>query len=272
MRNRLTYAAWSHARREPAFRDLYDAEGAGSVPLYAYRDLVNNVYRDPLVRPEKVEDYELGAAWRGRAASATVNLFRMDLRDELVYAGQFNTDLGYPILGNAARSVHQGVELGARLERSAGRNATLTLDANTSLSDHHFVEYRERYGATPADEVSYDGNALGFFPAVLGNLSSRLAWNGVRLGADTRYIGRIYLDQTESSAASIAPQTVVDASAAFGARIAGSGIEFSLRVFNLLDRDYETGGYMDYDADGSLSPRFIPGATRSVLGQVRVEW
>ncbi len=269
--NVTTFAAWSHARREPAFRDLYDAEGAGSVPLYAYRDLANNVYRDPLVRPEKVQDYELGAAWRGRVASATANLFRMDFRDELVYAGQFNTDLGYPILGNAARSVHQGVELAARLERRV-RYVALTLDANTSLSDHHFVEYRERYGSTPADEVSYDGNALGFFPAVLGNLSGRLAWNGIRLGADTRYIGRIYLDQTESRAASIAPHTIVDANAAFGTRIAGSGVEFSLRVFNLLDREYETGGYMDYDADGSLSPRFIPGATRSVLAQVRVEW
>ena len=37
-----------------------------------------------------------------------------------------------------------------------------------------------------------------------------------------------------------------------------AGVEFSLRVFNLFDREYETGGYMDYDLDGSLSPRFIP--------------
>ena len=40
----------------------------------------------------------------------------------------------------------------------------------------------------------------------------------------------------------------------------------------ILDREYETGGYMDYDLDGSLSPRFIPGATRNALAQVRVEW
>jgi len=266
------FAAWAHARREPAFRDLYDAEGAGSVPLYAYRDPANNIYRDPLVRPERVQDYEVGAAWRGRDASATVNLFRMDLRDELVYAGQFNTDLGYPILGNAAQSVHQGVELAARLERSLSGDVALTLDANTSLSDHHFVEYRERYGATSADEISYDGNALGFFPAALGNVSGRVAWNGVRLGADARYIGRIYLDQTESRSASIAPVALVDAIGGYSARIAGTRVEFSLRVFNLLDREYETSGYMDYDADGSLSPRFVPGATRSVLGQVRMEW
>ncbi len=107
---------------------------------------------------------------------------------------------------------------------------------------------------------------------MLGNLSGRIASHGMRLGVDTRYIGRIYLDQTESRAASIAPHVLVDANAAFGARVAGAGVEFSLRVFNLLDREYETGGYMDYDLDGALSPRFIPGATRSLLAQVRVEW
>ena len=127
-------------------------------------------------------------------------------------------------------------------------------------------------GPTAADEVRYDGNALGFFPAVLGNPSGRIAARGMRLGVDTRYIGRIYLDQTESRSASISPHAIVDANASFGARLAGAGIEFSLRVFNLLDREYETGGYMDYDLDGSLSPRFIPGATRSALAQVRVEW
>ena len=120
--------------------------------------------------------------------------------------------------------------------------------------------------------MRYDSNALGFFPAVLGNLSGRIAVRGMRLGVDTRCIGRIYLDQTESRSASIAPHALVDANAAFGARVAGAGVEFSLRVFNLFDREYETGGYMDYDPDGTLSPRFIPGATRNALAQVRVEW
>ena len=45
-----------------------------------------------------------------------------------------------------------------------------------------------------------------------------------------------------------------------------------LRVLNLLNEKYETGGYMDYDALGALVPHFIPAATRSFLGEVRIEF
>jgi len=267
-----TFASWSQARREPAFRDLYDAEGVGSVPLYRVVDVAAGVYDDPLVRPEKVNDFEAGASWRGRAAAATVNLFRMDFRDELVYAGQFDTDLGYPIIGNAARSVHQGVELAGRIEGALGDAGVRgALDANATLSDNHFDEYREVYGSTPADVVSYDGNAIGFFPAVMGNLAGRLSWNGITLGADVRYVGRIYVDNTETESASIEPHTVVNALGAWRIPWAGTHVRLGVRVFNLFDETYETGGYMDYDAMGNLVPHLVPAAKRNVLAEVRVE-
>ena len=257
------FASWAQSRREPAFRDLYDAEGAGSVPLYSNGK--------PLIRPERVNDYEAGASWRGAGAQASANLFRMDFRDELVYAGQFNTDLGYPILGNAARSVHQGVELAGRVERGLAHDLKVTLDGNTTLSDNHFVEYREVYGLTPADIVSYDGKAIGFFPAVLANLSARVGWKDASAGLEMQHAGRMYLDNTESILASAGPRTIFNATAAWRFALgAQSRAELSLRVFNLLDTRYAAGGYMDYDALGNLVPQFVPAATRNVLGQVRV--
>jgi iron complex outermembrane receptor protein len=267
------FASWSRASREPAFRDLYDAEGAGSVPLYRQVDVAAGVYEDPLIRPEKVDDLELGGSWRGPDASLALNLFRMDFRDELVYAGQFNTDLGYPILGNAARSVHQGIELSARAQRAIAPGARLSLDGNFTLGDHHFVRYREEWGPTPADVAVYDGNAIGFFPAVLGNASARLDWGPWTIGADVQHAGRIYLDHTESRAASIAPRAVANAVAAWRVPLPGGATGAArLQVFNLLDRRYETGGYMAYDAGGVLVPHYIPAATRHVLAGVRVDF
>lgn len=276
------FAAVSHSRREPAFRDLYDAEGAGSVPL-----LENGT---PLVRPERVNDYELGATRRQRALTVSANLFRMDFRDELVYAGQFNSDLGYPILGNAARSVHQGVEFegqarfgGAPSEgfgadgdagMGPGRRAKLELSANATLSDNHFIRYREFYGPTPADEVSYDGKAIGFFPAVLVNLAARLGWRGATVGAEAQRVGRIYLDNTEDPAGSIRSHTVLNLSAGYRAlrpRDGGPGLELTVRVLNALDARYETGGY-SYLYAGTRYTDFIPAATRNALAQVRVEF
>ncbi len=270
------FASWSNARREPAFRDLYDAEGPGSVPLYRVRDLANNVYADPLVRPERVNAWEAGASWRrgepggaGAALNASANLYRMDFRDELVYAGQYDTDLGYPILGNAAASVHQGVELAARGAWPLARGASFALDANASLADNHFVEYRERYGPTAADEVSYDGNALAYFPDRLANVAGTLAWRAFALGASVQHAGRIWLDNSESRPVSIAPRTTLDLTASARTRVAGSAAELTLRVFNALDARYETGGYYDFDL---LEPVFTPAATRNWLLGARVEF
>jgi iron complex outermembrane receptor protein len=263
-RNSTTlFASFAVSSREPAFRDLYDAEGAGSVPLYRIRDAAANRYEDPLIKPEHVSDWEAGLAWRGASAAATVNLFRMDLRDELVYAGQFNTDLGYPILGNAARSVHQGVELAARAQRTLPGRLRLDMDANATLSDNHFVEYREAWGPEPGDVVSYDGKTLG--------LAVRAGWRDVTAGIEAQHAGRIYLDNNQNLPASIDPRTVWNATAGWGFAVGGaSRAELSLRVSNLLDERYAAGGYMDYDTAGDLAPMFVPAATRSWFTQVSV--
>lgn len=268
--NMTAFLAWSHANREPAFRDLYDAEGAGSVPLY--QDALLGTYRDPLIRPERVHDYEAGAAWRRGGLGLSANLFRMDFRDELVYAGQFNTDLGYPILGNAARSVHQGMELAGHLESATASGVRVTLGANATLSDNHFVRYRETLGTNPGDTLSYDGKTIGFFPAVLGNISASVGWRGAAFGAETQSIGRMYLDNTEDVTGSIRPHTVLNLSGRYRVGLPNGGAAaFSVRVFNALDARYETGGY-SYLYAGTRYTDFIPAATRNALAQVRVEF
>ena len=263
------FASYAYASREPAFRDLYDAEGVGSVPLYRRVDIAAGVYEDPLIRPEHVHHIEVGGQWQSEQASVSANVFRMDFRDELVYAGQFNTDLGYSILGNAARSLHQGVELSARASRKLGSFAS-EWSANATLLDQHFVKFREQYGPTPADEVSYDGKALGFFPASMANASARLIWKGHEIGATAQYIGRIYVDNTETAANSIEPRTVLDLLASGTHRVGGANVGLTLRLNNVLDKLYETSGYLDYDAVGDLVPHLVPAAGRNGSVQVSV--
>jgi iron complex outermembrane recepter protein len=266
-----TYASWSAASREPAFRDLYDAEGVGSVPLYGTIDVAAGIYADPLIRPEHVNDFEAGAAWRGHGVTASASAFYMDFRDELVYAGQFNTDLGYPILGNAARSVHQGLELAAAATRAFGP-VRGSLDANATLSDNHFVTYTESWGPNPEDQANYDGKPLGFFPAVMGNATVRAEWRGASLAATVQHAGRIYVDNTGTDANSIAPRTTLDLAGAVARGVGGARAELSLRATNVTDRRYATGGWMDYDSVGNLVPVLVPAATRGWLAGLRVAW
>ena len=258
------------ASREPAFRDLYDAEGVGSLPLYGSVDVAANRYANPLIRPEHTSDLELGAAWTGAAANASITLYRMDFRDELVFAGQWNADLGYSVLGNAARSVHQGVELAGALACPIGA-LTLGLQGNAAFADQHFVRYRESYGPTPADQVSYDGNPIGFAPATIAHAGVRASAHGAALAAEVEHTGRIFVDATGSVANSIGPRTTLALHANWARALAGGRIEAGARVFNVTNERYATGGYIDLDpATGAYVPQFIPAATRNGLLELRV--
>src|SRR5262249_41080547 len=202
------FASYGYGSREPALRDLFDAEGVGAVPLYRRVDVAAGVIQDPLVRPEHVHDYEAGGTWSAGRSSLTANLYRMDFRDELVFAGQFDTDLGYPILGNAARSVHEGVELAAATARRFAHDLDAGVEGNATFSNNHSGECREQAGPTPADQVVFAGKPLGFFPATMANAAARLSWRGLSARVESRYAGRQYVDNTGTKALSIGPHTV----------------------------------------------------------------
>jgi len=266
------FAAYGYGSREPALRDLFDAEGVGAVPLFRRVDVAAGVIQDPLVRPEHVHDYELGGTWAAGRSSLGANLYRMDFRDELVFAGQFDTDLGYPILGNAPRSVHEGIELAGATARRLARGIDAGLEGNATFSNNHFVEFREADGPTPADQVVFDGKPLGFFPATMANVAGRVAWHGLAARIESRYAGRQFLDNTGTTALSIGPHTVWNGALSASGRALGTSATVTLRGFNLGDLRYATSGYLDLDTHGNLAPTVIPAATRSWLAEVRVDW
>ena len=267
------FASWSYAAREPALRDLYDGESVGNVPNYA---LVNGApdYSQPLVRPEDVNDFELGATWHGPSLGITTNLFRMNFRDEQVYAGQFNSDLGYPVTGNAAQSIHQGIELSANASTRPGSGPRLTLDANATLSDNHFIHYTEfDPTADPAvyEKVVLDGKTIGFFPGMLANAGVHADWKVGRLGAQVHYAGRQYLDNSESTDASLGPHATVDLDGSLHHTLAGIPTTLTVRVMNVPDDHYANGGYA-YRFDHVTYSSYIPAATRNALAELRIDF
>jgi len=262
------FGSWSYGQREPRFVDLYKGERVPSVAYYGHYDPALGIAENPLVRPEKVSDVELGARFGAHGVTATANLFRMDFRDELVDY-QFNSDFNDWVTTNAARSVHQGAELAIAAEARPGGGLSLTLDANTTLSDNHFVEFDEQLDATTS--VSRDGKTIGFYPPAIANIGVRLLWNGVTLGAETQQFSEIFLDNGEDASGRNAPHGVLNLSGGYRHPF-GSGSEVALvvRVFNALDRKYETGGYFDYDEAGNYVAHFVPAATRNALVQLDV--
>ena len=268
--NLTTYASWSYGEREPRFVDLYKGERVPSVAYYGEYDPARGIAADPLVRPEKVSDWEVGGSLGGHGVTASAGLFRMDFRDELVDF-QFNSSYNDWVTTNAARSVHQGVELALAAEGRPRSGLTLSLDANATISDNHFVDFQEQLDAVTS--VSRNGRTIGFFPPAIGRVAARLLWNGVMLGAETAQFGEIFLDNGEDPSGRIAPHGVLDVNGGYR-RAFGNGSEAALvlRLFNVLDRKYETGGYFDYDQNGSYVAHFVPAATRHAIAQLDVSF
>jgi iron complex outermembrane receptor protein len=263
------FGSWSYGQREPRFVDLFKGERVPGVAYYGSYDPANGIAEDPLVRPEKVSDFELGGAYSAGGVRASANLFRMDFRDELVDY-QFNPDFYDWVTTNAARSLHQGVELAVAAEARPRGGLTLALDANATLSDNHFVDFDEQLD--PVTSVSRDGKGIGFFPRTIANAGARLLWSGALLGAEAQHAGEIFLDNGEDPGGRIAPRTVLNLSAGYRRALGAGEAALVVRLLNALDAKYETGGYFDYDEAGSYVAHFVPAAARNAIVQLDVRF
>jgi|KBSSwiStaDraftv2_1062776.scaffolds.fasta_scaffold01488_6 iron complex outermembrane receptor protein len=280
------YAQAVQTRSEPAFGNVWNPEDdlldpAGSAAdHFATFDPGENRYSDPFAKPERLRSYELGAGFRRGTTHAKVNLYRMDFRDEFVFAGGLDQD-GVPLTTNAARSVHQGIEI----EASGRLPGEVDLSGSVSFSDDVLEDYVVFAPAAPAP-IDYSGNRIALFPDRLARLSVARTFGPVRLELSGRYIGRIFLDQSENERKNPALRDqdgwvdkeidpygvlmfrgVADLSR-FVKREKGS-LTLRLTVDNLLDENYATFGYSYPDETyTTFFSEFFPAATRTVLAGV----
>jgi iron complex outermembrane receptor protein len=265
------YGSVSTARSDPAFRDVWDPQDpfANPASLFAHYDPGARRYSDPLAGPEKLLDFELGAAFRGKGSTLKANVYRMRFRDELVFAGGIDDD-GIPRTDNAGRSTHEGIEL----EGSARLPGGLTLTGYAAASRDVLDQYTLVFGPNPEDVVDYSGNRVALFPDHQARAELARRFGPVRVVLGARRIGTIYLDNSENERLDpeareapgyvdkkIDPYTLCDLQAFWtvGRSFGGKDhpLSLELHVENLLDRRYAAFGYA-YGA-----PEFIPGATRS---------
>ena len=247
------YANAGINHREPTDGELFDTwtggDDLGAVPLFASRREVPDgnggiayvEWSDPLVRPERVVDRELGVGWRGRGAEWTLGGYWMDFTDEIVPYGGVNSD-GSSIRGNAGRTRHRGLELSARAQLA--RTHTVALTASRSWDDAVEFIFHDWDGSV----YDYAGNPLALFPRYLATATWDGAWGGgLRSRVRVRSTGRQWLDNSGLGERTIDPWTTVDLSLWLDLReaglIHGSEVSVFAHVRNLADVEYETWGY-----------------------------
>jgi iron complex outermembrane receptor protein len=258
--------------REPTDNELFDTwEGGDDLGVRPLFDTIKKIHyladgvtvdwvewSDPRVQEEKVVDYELGMNWAGENLSFTLGGYWMDFENEIVPYGGTNEE-GLGIRGNAARTLHRGLELGLRA-RVTPRNL-LTVAASRSWDEFDEFEFID-WDGTPYD---YSGNPIALFPDRLLSVALRTSWNEkVASQVRARHVGRQQLDNTGDADRVIDPYSTLDFSIWADLSVFGleglAGARAFLHVRNLGDTEYETYGYYDGWNGGN---HYIPGPSRN---------
>lgn len=258
------YFSVALANREPRMKTLYDGEeaGAGAMPQFRATGAGMFDYQEPLVRPERLVDVELGAQLTRVAWRAGANLYLMQFTDEIVPSGGLD-QFGVPRTGNAERTRHIGLELEAAARLARG----LDVYGNATLSRSRYLRFVEYVTGEGMDRA---GSPIAGFPSPVANLGMTYSRQGLRVRVELLHTGKQNVDNGGGLDASGRPNpefvvdayTLVNASVrhAFGGSSVLDGLELSLDVNNALSSRVLLSGNAGFGA-----PQFFPSALRHIF-------
>ena len=274
-----TYLNISVAHREPADNELFNLwEGPDDLgvqplfktsrPVYRNGQIAYIEWKDPLVKPEQLIDYELGVNYLRPTTRIRLNFFWMAFRNEIVPYSQVN-DEGFPVRGNAESTVHRGVELS--LTQALPLN--LQFSGNLAYNQNKFVkfiQYDYNWDTGEITTTDFSGNTIAGFPDVLANARLTYQNGGLRASVHYQYVGKQYLDNTNRNDRIIPAFSVTNVQFSYQlGTIAGlHNLEILFRVNNVFNKKYYTAGYYDAWAGENY---YWPAATRNWIAGLRFQ-
>jgi|GEM_PF-835561 len=233
----------------------------------------NDTIVPPTVKPEYVEDYEVGARYSMDGFSATLNGYREDFRNTFITVTDPVTQLSQ--FRNGGSSRYQGVELQLKQDWQTASSGTLSAYFNYA---HNQAKFTSSFTSDFAGQVNA-GQPLAGVPQNLVSAGVTWKWQGWRVNAQGRFVDKQYIDQLFAgtpTASTIRPYAVFDIGVSDTVQFASSGfghqVRFGLNVDNVFDRHYLNTAYTDTDYSGNDFIRGIVAAPRSITGSVDIDF
>lgn len=239
----------------PKFGFMYHNNGHkvyGSLAL-SHREPERNNFTDNgsygAPKAEQLLDTELGYEYKTSTWFAGVNLYYMNYKNQFVQTGELS-DIGEALTTNIAKSYRLGAEI------VAGTKITSWLDteANLALSANKVKDFTEKVSGYDADwnetvyENHYDNTTLAYSPGIIANWFLNAHYKGFRATWHTGYVGKMYLDNSESDARSLPAYCVSNLSANYTLNIgkAIKQIVIGANVNNIFNHHYAANGFVWY--------------------------
>lgn len=268
-RNLSCYGMFGMTTREPTRFDYFLDE-------YPHQNI-----RQDDIRPEKVQDIEIGINYTHAKWNIQANAFHMEFTDQLINTGQQNM-VGIPITTNVSASYRQGIELDMLWKPFTYlwlMNSSAFMKSNIG----NFTQYYDSAGAfTTYVGVDFNNTTAALTPAIIINQGVRIIPSGLfYLEIMGHYVSEQFLDNTEDQQLKIKEFYFVNARIGLELKkwIKAGTPSIALQVNNITDAAYvtsgnTTGNLMNYDGNGiaqkSSTGLFFPAATRNVF--VTLTW
>ena len=216
--NGKLFFSYAHAHREPNRDDLF---------------------ANPNTKPEKLHDFEFGLEKTFGDVAFTANAYYMNYVNQLVLSGEINM-VGEFIKINSGKSYRLGIELGALAKISE----KLNISGNLTLSQNKNVDFKIEDNSS----VNNLGNtSISFSPNVIANgIIQYKPVKNLQLNINNQYIGKQYLDNTETKELQLKDYFLTDFNAQYEFKIAKQEISLQFLLNNIFNKKYVNNGFV-YD-------------------------
>jgi iron complex outermembrane receptor protein len=208
-------------------------------------------YEGGTVRPEKLDDYELGWRFTDKKVQWNANIYYMAYQNQLILTGNLDA-VGNPIRSNSEKSYRLGLEIDATITLSK----QLSIRPNVTLSENKNVDLN-------VEGVNYGNKNIAYAPNVVaGNIFIYQPNNKLQLSLMSKFVGDQYLNNIELNEAKLPNYFVNDLNVSYQIypKSIFKSIVFTGLCNNILSKKYSSNGYM-YD----IYPYYYPQAGRNFL-------
>ncbi|MFH7016777.1 TonB-dependent receptor [Flavobacterium sp. FlaQc-47] len=215
-------------------------------------------YEGGNVKPEKLNDFELGWRLNSEKFQLTSNFYYMAYKDQLILTGTLD-DVGAPIRSNTDKSYRLGFEVDATIKLSD----KFILRPNFTLSSNKNVDLA-------VDGQNYGTTKIAYSPEVIaGNIIVYSPIESLHISLLQKYVGEQYMNNIELPAAKLADYFVNDFNVSYEIKPKSifKSILITGLVNNILDKKYVSNGYM-YD----VYPYYYPQAGINFLAGLTLKF
>lgn len=280
--NLSIYISYANVSREPRLKNYYDAaeSSGGETPQFELRIDGRYDFSKPLVKPEKMNDFELGVNYSNNYLTGSLNIFYMIFNDEIVKQGQIDR-FGQPITGNMDRTIHYGLEGSFTYKVSQSFDFILngSLSNNFISSGSAIIKYRDPVsGIKKISPLDLSGNRISGFPDITFNAILKYSKNGFLAQLASKFVGDFYTDNYDENLGEylirfpgITDYTDNKVESYFAVNLFSSyefdiepylnKLKLFLQINNLLDNLYAAYG---------IGKEYFPAAERNFLVGIRV--